>query len=86
MTERSTSRQEDTQFRVLQLLEDSPHMTQREPPEELGVNLGKANCCLRALTDKGLINIYQFSKNESKLSYIYLLTLAGIAERAMVCA
>jgi len=86
MSQRSIVRQEDTHFRVLRLLQDSPHITQRELSDELGISLGKVNYCLRALLDKGLIKIHRFRKSESKLPYVYLLTPSGMAEKAKIGA
>lgn len=86
MTERITERQEDIRFRVLQILKDSPHLTQRELSDALGVSLGKINYCLKALIDKGLIKIKRFNGSDNKLSYFYLLTRHGVAEKAIIGA
>ena len=43
--------------------------------------MGKLNYCLKALRDKGLIKINNFSKNPNKINYIYILTPKGIAEK-----
>lgn len=56
-------------------------MTQRELSVALGVSLGKANYCLRALLDKGLIKIQNFRKIKNKLAYMYLLTPSGVIEK-----
>jgi hypothetical protein len=47
---------EDTRFRVLKLLQEQPHLKQRELAEKLGVSLGKTNYCLRALLEKGQLS------------------------------
>ena len=57
-------------------------MSQRDLARELGVSLGKANYCLNALLDKGLLKMQNFQGSNSKLAYAYLLTPAGIAEKA----
>ena len=72
---------EDIHFKVLRLLEAEPQMNQRELADALGVSLGKANYCLRALLDKGLLKIQNFQSNKRKLAYAYLLTPSGIAEK-----
>ena len=69
-------------LRVLRLLEANPHLTQRELADELGISLGKANYCLKALLVKGLIKMQNFSHARNKLSYAYLLTPSGIAAKA----
>jgi EPS-associated MarR family transcriptional regulator len=50
----------------------------------LGVSLGKANYCLRALVEKGLVKLGSFSKNPNKRQYTYLLTPAGLEERTRI--
>ena len=75
---------QDTHFRVLRLLEVNPHMKQRELAVAAGVSLGKTNYCINALLDKGLIKVKNFKSNKRKLAYAYLLTPAGIAEKAIL--
>jgi len=77
-----TPQQEDTHFRLLRLLQGNPHITQRDLAEKLGVSLGATNYVLRALLDKGAIKIQNFQASRKKLSYVYLLTPMGIAEKA----
>ena len=48
----------------------------------LGVSLGATNYLLRALMEKGAIKIQNFQASRKKLSYVYLLTPVGIAEKA----
>jgi EPS-associated MarR family transcriptional regulator len=81
-----TPLQEDTRFRVLRALQDNPHLTQRELSERLGVSLGATNFVLRALMDKGAIKIRNFRGNTRKLSYAYILTPHGLAEKASLTA
>jgi EPS-associated MarR family transcriptional regulator len=73
---------ENTHFKVLRLLESNPQMNQRELAQALGVSLGKANYCLKALLDKGMLKVQNFQSSKRKLAYAYLLTPAGIAEKA----
>ena len=72
----------DVHFRVLHLLEEEPELTQRELAEKLGISLGGANFCLKALINIGHIKVGNFSKNPDKSVYLYLLTPQGIAEKA----
>ena len=69
-------------LRVLRLLEASPELTQREMARELGMSLGKANYCLRALLGKGFVKIQNFRNNPNKRGYAYLLTPEGVAAKA----
>ena len=68
-------------FEVLRKIKTKPESTQRELAEELGFSLGKLNYCLKALRQKGLIKINNFTRNPNKINYIYVLTPKGIAEK-----
>ena len=70
------------QFELLRKIQKNPNFSQRELANELGVSLGKLNYCLKALKNKGLIKIQNFTKNPNKLNYIYVITPKGIAEKA----
>ena len=59
---------------ILRQLDKNPSTSQRDLAEEIGVSLGKINFLLNELIKKGLIKIDNFSKNKSKINYIYLLT------------
>jgi DNA-binding Lrp family transcriptional regulator len=52
---------------LLRLLQTNPTMNQRELAKALGVSSGKANFCLKALVDKGLLKMqnFKFSKKKS---------------------
>lgn len=63
-------------------MEARPELTQREMAREMGVSLGKANYCLRALLGKGLVKAQNFRKSPKKRGYIYLLTPEGVAAKA----
>jgi EPS-associated MarR family transcriptional regulator len=81
-----TPLQEDTHFRVLRVLQDNPHITQRELALRLGVSLGVTNFVLRALMDKGAIKVRNFRGNTQKSSYAYILTPYGLAAKAALTA
>ena len=68
-------------FEVLRKINNKPDSTQRELAKELGFSLGKLNYCLKALKEKGLVKINNFSKNPNKLGYIYVLTPKGIQQK-----
>ena len=82
MTSRQANQQEDTYFRVMRILHDSPDITQRELAGRLGLSVSGLNYCLKALIDKGWVKIQNFSNNRNKLGYAYLLTPAGIVQKA----
>ena len=68
-------------FEVLRKIEKKPNSTQRELAEALGFSLGKLNYCLKALKNKGLVKIENFTKNPNKINYIYVLTPKGFSEK-----
>ena len=72
---------EQRQLDAMRLLETKPEMTQRELAEALGVSLGAANYCLKALVDKGWVKLENFQSNPNKLGYLYLLTPAGVVAK-----
>ena len=69
---------------LLKLLQDRPQMSQRELAQAMGVSLGKANYCLNALMEKGLVKFSNFRKNPDKRHYAYLLTPAGLEEKTRI--
>lgn len=74
----------DIHFRLLNALEENPHMTQRDLAKKLGVSLGGVNYCLKALIEIGHIKMNNFEKNPNKLNYLYLLTPSGIKEKTIL--
>lgn len=67
--------------KILKKLEEDPTISQRDLANELGISLGKANYCLRALIDKGLVKANNFKNNRNKAAYAYFLTPKGITEK-----
>ena len=84
MNTRRQTANDDTLFWTLKLLQDSPGMSQRKLAKEVGINVSSINFCLKALAEKGWIKMGNFSKNPDKLSYAYLLTPTGVAEKAVL--
>ena len=77
---------EQRQLDAMRLLEANPDMTQRELAEALGVSLGAANYCLKALVEKGWVKLENFQNNPNKLGYLYLLTPVGLAAKTTLTA
>ena len=73
---------ESHHYKLLKLIEANPVIQQREMAQAMGVSLGKANYCLRALVQKGLVKMDNFRRNDNKLAYSYLLTPRGIEAKA----
>ena len=77
---------EQRQLDTMRLLEANPEMTQRELAEALGVSLGAANYCLKALVEKGWVKLENFQNNPNKLGYLYLITPIGMAAKTTLTA
>lgn len=71
-------------YKILKLVESKPEISQRELAAALGISLGKVNFCLKALIDVGLLKASNFKNSKNKLAYMYLLTSAGIEEKAKI--
>ncbi len=74
----------ELQYRVLNQLDNDPHMTQRQLADVLGVSLGKTNYVVKALIDVGWLKLGNFRRSNNKMGYAYLLTPAGVVETALI--
>lgn len=77
-----TKIQEEARFQILRLLHDNPSLSQRELSQRVGVSLGAVNYCVKALVERGLVKAGNFSASQNKIGYAYVLTPAGISEKA----
>ena len=84
MSSKRTKLQEDTHFRVLRLLQENPEMSQRELAAAVGVSVGGMHYVLKALIEKGLVKLGNFTLAEDKRRYAYILTRKGLAEKATI--
>ncbi len=84
MTDSSRKPSDDVRFRVLRLLEENPDMSQRDLAEAVGIGLGSANYCLKALINKGFIKLGNFSESSNKRGYAYVLTPKGLSEKTVL--
>lgn len=75
---------DEYRYRILKLLDEDPHASQRRIADELGISLGRVNFCLQALIEKGLVKANNFRNNPNKRAYLYLLTPKGIEEKTRV--
>jgi EPS-associated MarR family transcriptional regulator len=75
---------DEYRYKILRKLEIEPETSQRELARELGISLGKANFCLNALIEKGLVKANNFRHSQNKKGYIYLLTPSGVEEKAKI--
>jgi EPS-associated MarR family transcriptional regulator len=69
------------ELEVLRLIDAKPQLSQRELALSLGMSLGKANYCLRALIEKGFVKAQNYRKSNNKLAYFYLLTPSGLSAK-----
>ncbi|MFH7326595.1 MarR family EPS-associated transcriptional regulator [Desulfurivibrio sp. C05AmB] len=74
----------NTRYRLLKLLDEQPHWSQRELARAMGISLGKTNFCLQALIKVGLVKARNFRNAQNKSAYLYKLTPGGIEEKARV--
>lgn len=77
---------DEYRYKILKALQADPAISQRELACSLGISLGKANYCLQALRQKGMIKIRNFQNSECKRNYIYVLTPRGIEEKTASAA
>ncbi len=77
--EKNLDKDTENKLYILRQLNKNPEASQRYLAQSIGVSLGKINYLLNELIKKGLIKIDNFSKNKSKINYIYLLTPKGIS-------
>jgi EPS-associated MarR family transcriptional regulator len=69
---------DETRYRLLKYLAANPGATQRDVARELGMSLGKANYCFKALIRKGWVKARNFRNSRKKAAYLYILTPNGI--------
>ena len=77
---------QELEYRALKILEQQPHLTQRQLAEELGVSLGKTHYLVKSLIDVGWVKLDNFQRSDNKWGYAYLLTPMGIVEKAAITA
>lgn len=77
---------EDARYQILKRLKNNPEISQRQLARDLGISLGKVNYCLGALIEKGMVKGRNFGCSENKGKYMYLLTAAGIENKAALTA
>jgi EPS-associated MarR family transcriptional regulator len=86
MTSRRHLINEDTHFWTLKHLQQNPSMSQRALAKEVGISVSGINYCIKALIEKGWLKMGNFANNPNKLNYAYLLTPAGVSEKAALTA
>ena len=75
---------DEYRYKIIKQLEANPEISQRELASELGVSLGRANYCIQALIEKGLVKAKNFKNSQNKKAYIYYLTPKGMEAKASI--
>ena len=81
MASSRSKRQEETHFRVMQILHENPKASTRDIARALGISNGSAYYCISELVEKGFIKFKNFTKSTSKSHYLYQLTPKGITSK-----
>ena len=55
---------DEVHFRVMRLIQENSQLTQRDLARRLGISLGKANYCLKALVEKGFVKAENFQRSD----------------------
>ena len=72
----------DTHYKVMDLIQKNPDITQRQLASKLGISLGSMHYCIKALAHKGWVKAGNFKHNPNKSAYLYLLTSEGITQKS----
>jgi MarR family transcriptional regulator, temperature-dependent positive regulator of motility len=72
----------DVHYKVMDLIQKNPDITQRQLASMLGISLGSMHYCLKALAFKGWVKAGNFKDNPNKSAYLYLLTTEGITHKS----
>ncbi len=75
---------DEYRYKILKALEKNPEISQRDLASALGISLGKANFCLKALVNVGILKATNFKNSKNKNAYMYLLTPNGIEEKTKI--
>lgn len=75
---------QEIHLKVLRMIESNAEITQRQLAEQLGISLGKANYCVKALIGKGFVKARNFRNSNNKRAYFYVLTPNGLDAKARI--
>ena len=77
---------EEISYKLFNLVEQHPNLSQRELAKEMGISLGKTNYCLKGLMEKGWLKARNFKNSNNKIAYAYVITPTGLREKASIAA
>ena len=67
---------------ILREISKNPSISQREIAKKSRMSLGKVNYAIKSLIEKGYVKIHNFSESKNKRNYMYILTPAGMYQKA----
>ena len=67
----SKTQHPDIHYKVMDLIQKTPNITQRQLASKLGISLGSMHYCVKALAQKGWVKVGNFKKNPNKSAYLY---------------
>ena len=82
MASTRAQRKQETNLKVMQLVDSDPSVSTREIAQRVGISNGAAYYCVTALIDKGFVKLKNFTQSKTKANYIYELTPRGIRAKA----
>ena len=77
---------EEISYKLFNLVEKHPNISQRELAKEMGVSLGKTNYSIKELMEKGWLKARKLKNSNNKIAYAYALTPTGLREKANITA
>ena len=76
----------EIRYKLLKILADEPHLSQRELSRRTGISLGKTNYVLAELAQKGVIAMKRLANAPQGIPYMYMLTPRGLEHKARITA
>jgi EPS-associated MarR family transcriptional regulator len=77
---------QDIHFKILDILDKNPTISQRDLAKRIGISLGGVNFCIKTLIEIGHIKINNFKRHTNKSSYLYLLTAKGLSNKIILAS
>jgi MarR family transcriptional regulator, temperature-dependent positive regulator of motility len=75
---------QEIRYRLFKILDDTPHLTQRQMAGQMGISLGKFNYCITELVKRGFVKMDRFRSSANKAAYMYILTPKGLEEKTRI--
>ena len=74
----------EAQFKTLRELSEGGTVSQRDLSKKVGLSLGSVNYIMKELIKRGYVKAQRFKNSSNKNAYLYILTPAGIEEKAKI--